>query len=195
MNAFMLCVHADDCSIVPSNIRVSSIKSLFYLTGGILGKYNATLELNAIADSYELVPQSDTCCVKVSSNPQKTIAKVNHAGGYYLVWINYLSACCSNGRAVWESIKDLLEPHEIGHRTIFNKFQTDYLDSTGKNLLNDIYAEECANNLLQAVTNTLNKWKANKTAAIKTITDEIEKRQNAHDKTIPACNWQSCICN
>lgn len=108
--------YAND-AVVAKNISANSLKQLDRSTAGKYGEYGFKYDIDASPDTAVTSTEGNKCCATVATKESTVKCRIINKGGWYIVWTNYSSACCVNGRREWVKVKDLLKPHETRHKT------------------------------------------------------------------------------
>lgn len=186
--------YAND-AVVAKNISANSLKQLDKTTGGKYGEYSFEYDINASHDTEVISTEGNKCCATVGVKESTVKCEIINKGGWYIVWINYSSACCVNGRREWEQVKDLLKPHETRHKKAnedMNKKEAPITISALKAVLK----KKCSNSVTEA-----------KKLAVEACEQELADRMNdfrslceaTHDaidaKDVKPTNINACSCN
>ena len=135
--------------MVAKNISANSLKRLDKSTEGKYGEYSFKYDIDASPDTAVISTEGNKCCATVGTKESTVKCKIINRGGWYIVWTNYSSACCVNGRREWGQVKDLLKPHETRHKTANENMNKDEAPIT-ISILKAVSKKKCANSVEEA---------------------------------------------
>lgn len=181
--------------IVPRNLTASSLRSLDAMQGGKYGESRHRYNIDALPAEDSVSSFEDgKCCETVYTNERTVKCSIVNMGGYYVVWGNYLTACCIGGRSEWEKIKDLLLPHENSHKSKNEEMNKDVAPITIR-VLKEISKKEC--NASKAEAKRLATEACEK--AIKRAIDDFKEYCNTQQdiidlQEVKPTNINACTC-
>lgn len=181
--------------IVPRNLTASSLRSLDAMQGGKYGESRHRYNIDALPAEDSVSSFEDgKCCETVYTNERTVKCSIVNTGGYYVVWGNYLSACCVGGRSEWERVKDLLLPHENRHKSKNEEINRDVAPITFR-VLKGMSKKECNASKAEAKRLAREAWEE---AIARAINDFREYCEVQHDiinlQDVKPTNINACTC-
>lgn len=181
-------------TVVAKNISAGSLKQLDESTKGKYGEYSFEYDIDASPDSASTSMDGNVCCATVGTKESTVKCEIINKGGWYVVWTNYSSACCVNGRKEQEKIKDLLKPHETRHKTANEKMNRDEAPIT-ISILKAVSKIKCDNSAEEAkrlAKKACEQELADRMNDFRSLCDATHEAIDAED--VKPTNIKTCTC-